>query len=131
VARQAVTTPRAPAAIGPYSQAVRAGTLLFVSGQVPLDPATGTLVPGGIEEQTRQVLRNLQAILEAAGTSFDAVARTTVYLTDLSDFAAMNAVYATFVREPFPARATVQVARLPKDARVEIDMIADLTGSRT
>jgi 2-iminobutanoate/2-iminopropanoate deaminase len=131
VARQAVTTPRAPAAIGPYSQAVRAGTLLFVSGQVPLDPATGTLVPGGIEEQTRQVLRNLQAILEAAGTSFDAVARTTVYLTDLSDFAAMNAVYATFVREPFPARATVQVARLPKDARVEIDVIADLTGSRT
>jgi 2-iminobutanoate/2-iminopropanoate deaminase len=131
VARQAVTTPRAPAAIGPYSQAVHAGTLLFVSGQVPLDPATGTLVPGGIEEQTRQVLRNLQAILEAAGTSFDAVARTTVYLTDLSDFAAMNAVYATFVREPFPARATVQVARLPKDARVEIDMIADLTGSRT
>jgi 2-iminobutanoate/2-iminopropanoate deaminase len=88
-------------------------------------------VPGGIEEQTRQVLRNLQAILEAAGTSFDAVARTTVYLTDLSDFAAMNAVYATFVREPFPARATVQVARLPKDARVEIDVIADLTGSRT
>ncbi|HVW06711.1 MAG TPA: RidA family protein [Vicinamibacterales bacterium] len=131
MARQAVTTPRAPAAIGPYSQAVRAGTLLFVSGQVPLDPATGTLVPGGIEEQTRQVLRNLQAILEAAGTSFDAVARTTVYLTDLSDFAAMNAVYATFVREPFPARATVQVARLPKDARVEIDVIADLTGSRT
>jgi 2-iminobutanoate/2-iminopropanoate deaminase len=131
VARQAVTTPRAPAAIGPYSQAVHAGTLLFVSGQVPLDPATGTLVPGGIEEQTRQVLRNLQAILEAAGTSFDAVARTTVYLTDLSDFAAMNAVYATFVREPFPARATVQVARLPKDARVEIDVIADLTGSRT
>lgn len=131
MARQAVTTPRAPAAIGPYSQAVHAGTLLFVSGQVPLDPATGTLVPGGIEEQTRQVLRNLQAILEAAGTSFDAVARTTVYLTDLSDFAAMNAVYATFVREPFPARATVQVARLPKDARVEIDVIADLTGSRT
>jgi 2-iminobutanoate/2-iminopropanoate deaminase len=126
VARQAVTTPHAPAAIGPYSQAVRAGTLLFVSGQVPLDPATGTLVPGGIEEQTRQVLRNLQAILEAAGTSFDAVVRTTVYLTDLSDFAAMNAVYATFVREPFPARATVQVARLPKDAGVEIDVIADL-----
>jgi 2-iminobutanoate/2-iminopropanoate deaminase len=126
VARQAVTAPHAPAAIGPYSQAVRAGTLLFVSGQVPLDPATGTLVPGGIEEQTRQVLRNLQAILEAAGTSFDAVVRTTVYLTDLSDFAAMNAVYATFVREPFPARATVQVARLPKDAGVEIDVIADL-----
>jgi 2-iminobutanoate/2-iminopropanoate deaminase len=129
VGRQGVTTPHAPAAIGPYSQAVRAGTLLFVSGQVPLDPASGTLVPGGIEEQTRQVLRNLQAILEAAGTSFDAVVRTTVYLTDLSDFAAMNAIYATFVREPFPARATVQVARLPKDARVEIDVIADLASA--
>jgi 2-iminobutanoate/2-iminopropanoate deaminase len=131
MARQAVTTPHAPAAIGPYSQAIRAGHLLFVSGQVPLDPATGALVPGGIDAQTRQVLRNLEAILEAAGAGFDAVVRTTVYLTDLSDFAAMNAIYATFVREPFPARATVQVARLPKDARVEIDVIADLTGSRT
>jgi 2-iminobutanoate/2-iminopropanoate deaminase len=126
MARQAVTTPHAPAAIGPYSQAIRAGHLLFVSGQVPLDPATGALVPGGIDAQTRQVLRNLEAILEAAGAGFDAVVRTTVYLTDLSDFAAMNAIYATFVREPFPARATVQVARLPKDARIEIDVIADL-----
>jgi 2-iminobutanoate/2-iminopropanoate deaminase len=126
MARQAVTTPHAPAAIGPYSQAVRAGHLLFVSGQVPLDPATGMLVAGGIDAQTRQVLRNVQAILEAAGTTFDAVVRTTVYLTDLSDFAAMNAIYGTFVHEPFPARATVQVARLPKDARVEIDVIADL-----
>jgi 2-iminobutanoate/2-iminopropanoate deaminase len=129
MARQAVTTPHAPAAIGPYSQAVRAGHLLFVSGQVPLDPATGALVPGGIDAQTRQVLHNLRAILEAAGSSFDAVVRTTVYLTDLSDFAAMNAIYATFVREPFPARATVQVARLPKDARIEIDVIADLASA--
>ncbi len=127
--RQAVATAHAPAAIGPYSQAIRAGNLLFVSGQVPLDPGTGVLVPGGIDEQTRQVFRNLEAILTAAGSSFDAVVRTTVYLTDLSDFAAMNAIYATFVREPFPARATVQVARLPKDARVEIDLIADLTST--
>lgn len=119
-----MSTSEAPAAIGPYSQAVRAGGLLFVSGQIPLDPATASIVDGGIEAQTRQVCRNLDAILRAAGTSFDAVVRTTVYLIDLNDFAAVNAVYATFVREPFPARATVQVARLPRDAKVEIDAIA-------
>jgi 2-iminobutanoate/2-iminopropanoate deaminase len=124
--RQAVSTQSAPAAIGPYSQAVRAGNLLFVSGQVPIDPATGNLVPGDIAAQTRRVFQNIGEILKAAGTSFDAVVRTTVYLMDMNDFAAMNEVYATFFTAPAPARATVQVARLPKDARVEIDVIAAL-----
>jgi 2-iminobutanoate/2-iminopropanoate deaminase len=124
--RQAVSTPSAPAAIGPYSQAVRAGNLLFVSGQVPIDPATGNLVPGDIAAQTRRVFQNIGEILKAAGASFDAVVRTTVYLMDMNDFAAMNEVYATFFTPPAPARATVQVARLPKDARVEIDVIASL-----
>jgi 2-iminobutanoate/2-iminopropanoate deaminase len=124
--RQAVSTPSAPAAIGPYSQAVRAGNLLFVSGQVPIDPATGNLGPGDIAAQTRRVFQNIGEILKAAGASFDAVVRTTVYLMDMNDFAAMNEVYATFFTPPAPARATVQVARLPKDARVEIDVIASL-----
>jgi 2-iminobutanoate/2-iminopropanoate deaminase len=124
--RQAVSTQSAPAAIGPYSQAVRAGHLLFVSGQVPIDPATGNLVPGDIAAQTRRVFQNIGEILKAAGASFDAVVRTTVYLMDMNDFAAMNEVYATFFTAPAPARATVQVARLPKDARVEIDVIASL-----
>lgn len=122
--RQAVVTSSAPAAIGPYSQAIVAGNLLFVSGQIPLDPATGQLVDGDIEAQTRQVLRNLDAILAAAGTSFAAVVRTTVYMTDLTEFAAMNRVYETVVTQPAPARATVQVSRLPRDARIEIDLIA-------
>jgi 2-iminobutanoate/2-iminopropanoate deaminase len=122
--RQAVATASAPAAIGPYSQAVRAGSLLFVSGQVPIDPATGNLVEGDIATQTRRVLQNIGAILEAAGASFDHVVRTTVFLTDMNDFAAMNAGYATCFASPAPARATVQVSRLPKDARVEIEVIA-------
>ena len=122
--RQAVATASAPAAIGPYSQAIVAGNLVFVSGQIPLDPATGLLIDGDIESQTRQVLRNLEAILTAAGTSFAAVVRTTVYMIDLAEFAAMNRVYETFVTSPAPARATVQVARLPRDARIEIDLIA-------
>jgi 2-iminobutanoate/2-iminopropanoate deaminase len=124
--RQAVTTEAAPSAIGPYSQAIRAGSLLFVSGQVPIDPATGALVDGDIAAQTRQVLQNVGAILEAAGASFDHVVRTTVFLTDMNDFAAMNEVYATCFTSPAPARATVQVSRLPKDARVEIDVIASI-----
>ena len=124
--RQAVSTPSAPAAIGPYSQAIKAGNLLFVSGQVPIDPATGNLVPGDIAAQTRRVFQNLGEILKAAGTSFDAVVRSTVYLKDMNDFAAMNEVYGTFFTAPAPARATVQVARLPKDAMVEIDVIASL-----
>jgi 2-iminobutanoate/2-iminopropanoate deaminase len=121
---RAVATSTAPAAIGPYSQAIVAGNLLFISGQIPLDPATGQLIDGGIEAQTRQVLHNLDAILAAAGTSFAAVVRTTVYLIDLTEFAAMNRVYETFVASPPPARSTVQVSRLPRDARVEIDVIA-------
>ncbi len=124
--RNAIATGEAPQAIGPYSQAVRAGNLLFASGQIPLDPATGALVAGDIAVQTRRVLDNLGAILKAAGASYDNVVRTTVYLADMSDFPAMNAAYATYFSSPAPARSTVQAARLPKDARVEIDVIAAL-----
>jgi 2-iminobutanoate/2-iminopropanoate deaminase len=124
--RQAVSTSSAPPAIGPYSQAIRAGSLLFVSGQIPLDPATGTLVEDDLAAQTHRVFQNLNAILEAAGATFDHVVRTTVYLADMNDFPAMNEVYATYFRTPAPARATIQAARLPKDARVEIDLIASL-----
>jgi len=124
--RQAISTPSAPAAIGPYSQAIKAGNLLFVSGQVALDPATGNLVQGDTGAQTRRIFQNIGEILKAAGSSFDAVVRTTVYLIDMNDFAAMNEVYGSFFSAPAPARATVQVARLPKDARVEIDVIASL-----
>jgi 2-iminobutanoate/2-iminopropanoate deaminase len=122
--RQIIHTDRAPKAIGPYSQAVRAGQLLFVSGQVPLDPATGQMVEGDIAAQTRRVFDNLAAVLKAGGRSFGDVVRTTVFLADMNDFAAVNEVYGTYFAEPYPARATVQVARLPKDARVEIDVIA-------
>jgi 2-iminobutanoate/2-iminopropanoate deaminase len=124
--REAVSTPFAPPAIGPYSQAIRAGSLLFVSGQIPLDPHTGQLVDGDLAAQTRQVFQNLGAILQAAGASFDDVVRTTVYLADMNDFPAMNEVYATYFATPAPARATVQAARLPRDARVEIDLIASV-----
>lgn len=124
--REPVSTPNAPAAIGPYSQAIRAGDFLFVSGQIPLDPATGTLIQGDIAEQTHRVLRNLAAILEAAGASFQHVVKTTVYLADMSEFAAMNEIYGTYFPAPAPARATVQAARLPRDVRVEIDLIAYL-----
>jgi 2-iminobutanoate/2-iminopropanoate deaminase len=120
----ALTTKDAPAAIGPYSQAIRAGDFLFVSGQIPLDPASGTLVGGGIADQTHRVLLNLGAILRAAGVSFDRVVKTTVYLQDMSEFAAMNEIYATYFPAPAPARATVQAARLPRDVKVEIDLIA-------
>ena len=122
--KQAISSPDAPKAIGPYSQAVRAGQLLFVSGQVPLDPATGRIVDGDIGAQTRRVFANLGAVLAAGGRSFADVVRTTVFLADMNDFAAVNAVYGEYFAEPYPARATVQVARLPKDARVEIDVIA-------
>jgi 2-iminobutanoate/2-iminopropanoate deaminase len=124
--REAVSTSSAPAAIGPYSQAISAGGFLFVSGQIPLDPATGTLVDGDIAAQTHRVLQNLGEILKAGGSSFDAVVRTTVYLADMNDFSAMNEVYATYFSTPAPARATIQAARLPRDARVEIDLIAKL-----
>ncbi len=122
--KEAVSSPDAPKAIGPYSQAVRAGQLLFLSGQVPLDPATGQIVDGDIAAQTHRVFKNLGAVLAAGGRSFADVVRTTVFLADMNDFAAVNAVYGEYFTEPYPARATVQVARLPKDARVEIDLIA-------
>ena len=122
--KEAVSSPEAPKAIGPYSQAVRAGQLLFVSGQVPLDPATGQIVAGDIETQTRRVFDNLAAVLKAGGRSFADVVRTTVFLADMNDFTAVNDVYGTYFSAPYPARATVQVARLPKDARIEIDVIA-------
>ena len=119
-----VDTNRAPAAIGPYSQAVKAGDFLFCSGQIPLDPGTGELVAGGIEVQTRQVLVNLGQVLSAAGVDFGAVTKTTIYLANLADFALVNKIYAEFCVGIAPARATVQVAALPKGAQVEIDAIA-------
>jgi 2-iminobutanoate/2-iminopropanoate deaminase len=122
--RHAVSTPTAPKAIGPYSQGIRAGSLLFVSGQVPIDPATGQMIGGDIAAQTHRVFQNIGEILKAGGASFDHVVRTTVFLADMDDFAAMNDVYATYFSSPAPARATVEVSRLPKDARVEIDVIA-------
>jgi 2-iminobutanoate/2-iminopropanoate deaminase len=124
MAKEAILSGGAPKAIGPYSPAVRAGQLLFVSGQVGLDPATGALVDGGLPAETRRVMDNLSALLSAAGLDFSAVVRTTVFLADMNDFAAVNEIYGTYVSQPYPARATVQVARLPRDARVEIDLIA-------
>jgi 2-iminobutanoate/2-iminopropanoate deaminase len=126
--KQAISDPRAPKAIGPYSPAIRAGHLLFVSGQVPFDPATGRLVEGDIQTQTRQALDNVGALLRAGGLDFPAVVRTTVFLADMSDFAAMNEAYSAYFNEPYPARATVQTARLPRDARIEIDAIAIYEG---
>ncbi|MSO56709.1 MAG: RidA family protein [Acidobacteria bacterium] len=122
----AVSTGSAPKALGPYSQAIRAGQFLFVSGQVPIDPATGDLIQGSIGDQTRRVLQNIGEILKAGGSSLQQVVRTTVYLADLGDFSAMNEVYSTFMTPPQPARSTIQAARLPKDARIEIDAIAFL-----
>lgn len=122
--KQTISSDKAPKAIGPYSPAVRAGQLLFVSGQVALDPATGNMVAGGIAEQTRRVLDNIGALLTAGGRSFADVVRTTIFLADMNDFAAVNEIYGQYFKEPYPARATVEVARLPKDARVEIDVIA-------
>ncbi len=124
--KQVIHTDSAPAAIGPYSQAIQIGDLLFVSGQVPIDPSTGAMVEGDIKAQAQQSLNNLKAILNAAGTNMGAVVKTTVFLADMNDFAAMNEVYAQFFQEPFPARSAVQVARLPKDAKVEIEAIAQL-----
>ena len=125
-ARVAISAADAPKAIGPYSPAVRAGNLVFVSGQVPLDASTGTVVDGDIRLQTDRVMRNIGALLTAAGCGFQHVVRTTVFLADLDDFAAMNEVYGRYVGNPPPARATVQVARLPRDVRIEIDAIAVL-----
>lgn len=128
--RSVVRTDAAPGAIGPYSQAIVAGDLVFCSGQIPLDPASGQLVEGGIEDQTRQVLNNLVAVLQAAGTTTDRIVKTTIFLADMNDFAAVNGVYGEYFGAEPPARSTVQVARLPRDVRVEIEAIA-LTGSNS
>ena len=122
--REAIAVPGAPRAIGPYSPVIRAGNLLFISGQIPFNAETGTVVTGDIAAQTDQVMRNLGTLLKAAGAGFEHVVRTTVFLMDMNDFAAMNDSYAKFVTDPPPARSTVQVARLPRDARIEIDAIA-------
>jgi 2-iminobutanoate/2-iminopropanoate deaminase len=124
--KEAITSPTAAPAIGPYSPAVRAGNLLFISGQIPLDPATGQLIDGDIRAQTTRVLDNLRELLKAAGADTSHVVRTTIFLADLGDFATVNEIYATYFTQPYPARATVQVARLPRDVRVEIDAIAHL-----
>jgi 2-iminobutanoate/2-iminopropanoate deaminase len=122
--RQIIQTAHAPAAIGPYSQAVKTNGLVFASGQIPIDPSSGKFVEGGIKEQTNQVLKNLAAVLEAAGSGLNRVIKTTVFLADMEEFAAMNEVYGEFFQNEPPARATVEAARLPRDARVEIEAIA-------
>ena len=124
--KQVIHTDNAPAAIGPYSQAIQIGDLLFISGQVPIDPSTGAIVEGDITAQAQQSLSNIKAILNAAGTNMGAVVKTTVFLVDMNDFVAMNEVYAQFFQAPYPARSAVQVARLPKDVKVEIEAIAQL-----
>ena len=122
--KEIIQTEHAPNAIGPYSQAVKANGLVFASGQIPIDPETGQFVAGGIVEQTEQVLKNLGAVLEAAGSGLDRIVKTTVFLADMQEFAAMNEVYGRFFKETPPARATVEAARLPRDARFEIEAIA-------
>jgi 2-iminobutanoate/2-iminopropanoate deaminase len=122
--RQVIATQSAPQAIGPYSQAIQANGFIFVSGQIPLNPVNQEIVEGGVAEQTGRVLANLEAILKAAGSGMDKVVRTGVYLKDMNEFAAMNEVYARFFPQSAPARSTVEVARLPKDVRIEIDVIA-------
>jgi len=122
--KEIISTENAPGAIGPYSQAIKANGLVFCSGQIPIDPATGEFVEGGVAEQTEQVFKNLIAVLEAGGTGLGGVVKTTVFLADMNDFAAMNEVYGRYFDANKPARATVQAARLPRDARVEIECIA-------
>ncbi len=128
--KEIIKTPDAPQAIGPYSQAVEAGELVFVSGQIPLDPATGNIVPGDIKEQTRRVMENGKAILAEAGCGMDEVVKTTIYLRNIGDFAAVNEVYGSYFPSDPPARATVEVSRLPKDVAVEIDFIASKQASQ-
>lgn len=122
---KAISTPKAPAAIGPYSQAIRVGNLVYTSGQIPIDPATGAFVEGGIKEQTRQSLTNVRAILAEAGLAMSDVVKTTVFMADMNDFAEMNGVYAEFFAEPYPARSAVAVKTLPKGALVEIEVVAE------
>ena len=123
---KAISTSTAPAAIGPYSQAIRVGNLIYTSGQIPIDPATGSFVEGGIKEQTRQALTNVKAILQEAGLTMANVVKTTVFMADMNDFADMNAVYAEFFSEPYPARSAVAVKTLPKGALVEIEVVAEV-----
>lgn len=122
--KTALQTEKAPKAVGPYSQAIKANGFIFCAGQIPLDPLTGQIVSGGIQEQTVRVIENIQAVLESAGSSLEKVVKTQVFLQDLSDFSAMNEVYASYFIEPYPARDTFQVAKLPKDSMVEISVIA-------
>ena len=122
--KELINTDKAPAAIGPYAQAIKANGFLFTSGQIPIDPGTGDIVPGGIEAQAAQVLNNLGAVLNAAGVGFKDVVKTTVFIKDMNDFPKLNAVYAQHFSEPYPARSTVEVARLPKDVLVEIEAVA-------
>lgn len=124
--KKAVITSAAPSAIGPYSQAIKVGSFVYTSGQIPIDPATGQFVEGGIEAQARQSLLNVQAILKEAGATMDSVVKTTVFLADMNDFAAVNAVYAEFFTEPFPARSAVAVKSLPKGALIEIEVVAEV-----
>lgn len=126
-AKKAIATDEAPKAIGPYSQAIVANGFVFAAGQIGSDPKTGTLVEGGIEAETEQVLKNIEAVLKAAGSSMKDVVKATVFLADMNDFAKMNAVYGKWMGEPYPARSTVQVARLPRDARIEIEVVAVVT----
>ena len=124
--KKVISTTKAPAAIGPYSQAIQVGTLIYTSGQIPIDPAIGSFVEGGIKEQTRQSLLNVKAILEEAGLTMNDVVKTTVFMADMNDFAEMNAVYAEFFTEPYPARSAVAVKTLPKGALVEIEVVAGI-----
>lgn len=125
--KQVISTDKAPTAIGPYSQAIKVGSMVYTSGQIPINPAIGDVVPGGVEEQTRQVLENLKAVLEAAGTGMKNVVKTTVFIKDMNDFAAINKIYSEYFEAPYPSRSCVEVARLPKDVRVEIEAIALLS----
>ena len=124
--KKVISTTKAPSAIGPYSQAIQCGNLVFTSGQIPIDPATGVFVKGGIKEQTRQSLLNVKAVLEEAGLTMGHVVKTTVFMADMNDFADMNAVYAEFFTEPYPARSAVAVKTLPKGALVEIEVVAEV-----
>ena len=124
--KELITAAGAAKAIGPYSPALKIGNLLFLSGSIPLDPASGQLVEGGIKEQTMRVMENIKALLAAAGADFNNIARTTVFMVDLGEFAAMNEIYSSYFTAPYPARSTVQVVKLPRDVRVEIDVIAVL-----
>ena len=123
--KKVISTPKAPAAIGPYSQAIQVGNLIYTSGQIPIDPAIGSFVEGGVKEQARQSLSNIQAILQEAGLTMASVVKTTVFMADMADFADMNSIYAEFFTEPYPARSAVAVKTLPKNALVEIEVVAE------